>query len=710
MKIVTLGKLNLFLRHMKQSFTAPFAKADEDGNNIKATYLRKDEFSNAKTADEAKKLSSAHNIGGIPFDGTQDISLPGVSEAGIQDTSGNAATATKLRTARKINGVLFDGTQDIKIQAVDASEKGAANGIATLDDTGKVPSSQLPSYVDDVLEYADKASLPETGEAGKIYVTLDDEDIYRWSGSAYVRVNSAVSTAESATKLQTGRKINGVVFDGTQDIELPDDNVKKILIGGEEQAADKEKAVKLSEISDDELSLMLDGIKLKGAKCKMSDVYPATYRTMTEPENYLDTSEVTKMDGMFAGCAALESIPWGIDMRSCKSYTGMFSGCSKLSGVKLKNVPKDFNASDADLQDGQYTVITHRESGAWLADEEGNKSSTSKMMDYLQNQYVPKTATKLETPRKIALKGDVVGEASFDGSDNATISTVMKKAVSGISSDGGIVTLSMTDGSTATLQLVADNAGAHNAVYRGKDLTAYFNSGEMSKAIANGSFRDIFIGDYIDKAVTSPISNSTVNMRWRVAHLDYYYYKGAPNLTTHHVVLISETIIDDKIRMNSSDSTAGGYVASEMWKMTIPKYVFAIQKAFGISHVLSHKERLTSSVLESGPSAGGAGVTGTTTGVTWCDVLVNIPNEVQIYGTNIFGSSGYDIGESNLQFNLMMLNPGSQCARYNSYDFQYSLRSIFSSKAYCVVANNGTALTQFGTSNAGGVRPYFLLY
>lgn len=188
MKIVTLGKLNLFLRHMKQSFTAPFAKADEDGNNIKATYLRKDEFSNAKTADEAKKLSSAHNIGGIPFDGTQDI-------------------------------------------------------------------------------------------------------------------------------------------------ELPDDNVKKILVGGEEQAADEEKAVKLSEISDDELSLMLDGIKLKGAKCKMSDVYPATYRTMTEPENYLDTSEVTKMDGMFAGCVALESIPWGIDMRSCKSYTGMFSGCSTQFGT-----------------------------------------------------------------------------------------------------------------------------------------------------------------------------------------------------------------------------------------------------------------------------------------------------------------------------------------------------------------------------------------
>ena len=55
---------------------------------------------------------------------------------------------------------------------------------------GTVPSSQLPSYVDDILEFADLASLPVTGETGKIYVTLDDNKLYRWSGSIYVEVSA----------------------------------------------------------------------------------------------------------------------------------------------------------------------------------------------------------------------------------------------------------------------------------------------------------------------------------------------------------------------------------------------------------------------------------------------------------------------------------------------------------------------------------------
>ena len=62
---------------------------------------------------------------------------------------------------------------------------------ATLE-SGKVPASQLPSYVDDVLEFANQAAFPATGESGKIYVALDTNKIYRWSGSAYVEVSPSV--------------------------------------------------------------------------------------------------------------------------------------------------------------------------------------------------------------------------------------------------------------------------------------------------------------------------------------------------------------------------------------------------------------------------------------------------------------------------------------------------------------------------------------
>lgn len=69
------------------------------------------------------------------------------------------------------------------------SEKGQANGYAGLDGTGKVPAAQLPSYVDDVVEYANLVSFPGTGETGKIYVALDTNKTYRWTGSVYVEIS-----------------------------------------------------------------------------------------------------------------------------------------------------------------------------------------------------------------------------------------------------------------------------------------------------------------------------------------------------------------------------------------------------------------------------------------------------------------------------------------------------------------------------------------
>lgn len=66
---------------------------------------------------------------------------------------------------------------------------GEANGIASLDEKGYVPSGQLPSYVDDVLEYSKKESFPAEGESGKLYIDLSNNKVWRWSGSTYVNVS-----------------------------------------------------------------------------------------------------------------------------------------------------------------------------------------------------------------------------------------------------------------------------------------------------------------------------------------------------------------------------------------------------------------------------------------------------------------------------------------------------------------------------------------
>lgn len=109
--------------------------------------------------------------------------------------------------------------------AVNTSLLGAVSGVATLDGSGKVPSAQLPSYVDDVVEYANLAAFPGTGSSGVIYVTQDTNKIYRWSGSAYVEISPVAGNSDTATKLSTARTISttgdatwSVSFDGSANV------------------------------------------------------------------------------------------------------------------------------------------------------------------------------------------------------------------------------------------------------------------------------------------------------------------------------------------------------------------------------------------------------------------------------------------------------------------------------------------------------------
>lgn len=90
-----------------------------------------------------------------------------------------------------------------RISAIEQA-KGANGGYAELDNAGKVPSSQLPSFVDDVLEYASLGNFPLTGESGKIYIALDTNKTYRWSGSAYVEISSSLALGETSSTAYRG--------------------------------------------------------------------------------------------------------------------------------------------------------------------------------------------------------------------------------------------------------------------------------------------------------------------------------------------------------------------------------------------------------------------------------------------------------------------------------------------------------------------------
>lgn len=89
---------------------------------------------------------------------------------------------------------------------IDKSSAGVANGIAQLDLTGKVPASQLPSFVDDVLEFDSADSFPTEGESGKIYIAVDTNITYRWSGSQYTMISSSLALGETSSTAYPGDK------------------------------------------------------------------------------------------------------------------------------------------------------------------------------------------------------------------------------------------------------------------------------------------------------------------------------------------------------------------------------------------------------------------------------------------------------------------------------------------------------------------------
>ena len=249
---------------------------------------------------------------------------------------------------------------------------------------------------------------------------------------------------------------------------------------------------------------------------------------------------------------------------------------------------------------------------------------------------------------------------------------------------------------------IKDNAGAHNAFYRGDDITEYFNSGEMSIAIANGTFKDIFPGDYITKAIT--VDGTTYNVKWIVGDLDYHLHRGDIETTEHHILMFPEGVLG-AVRMNPTDTTEGGYLGSEMWKTTIPKYAEAIQTVFGSSHVLSHRELLTRGINDVIPG-GFSEWTGASSTWDWVFVLANIFNETMIYGSRCFSSSGYDIGECNTQVAAMRHN---KSLSFNRAGWCW-LRSIANSTFFHDASYAGDANTGHNASNTNGrVRPYFLL-
>lgn len=146
------------------------------------------------------------------------------------ETEVNTLLSGKANTSHTHAIADVTGLQTALDDKLDDSQKGAVNGLAELDASGKVPASQLPAYVDDVVEAANFAALPATGETGKIYITLDTNITYRWSGSAYVEISASLALGETSSTAYRGDR-GKIAYDHSQDVTTNPHNVTKAQVG-----------------------------------------------------------------------------------------------------------------------------------------------------------------------------------------------------------------------------------------------------------------------------------------------------------------------------------------------------------------------------------------------------------------------------------------------------------------------------------------------
>lgn len=248
---------------------------------------------------------------------------------------------------------------------------------------------------------------------------------------------------------------------------------------------------------------------------------------------------------------------------------------------------------------------------------------------------------------------------------------------------------------TKIAPLLFNNAGAHNAIYRGKSLGSTVTTAQYA-AIKAGTFDDLYIGDYW----------TIGGVNYRIAAFDYYLNSGDTNCTTHHVVIVPDTCLYNAQMHNTSsggyeggaaNTTTGGYVGSDMYKSNLEQAKTTIKSAFS-GHVLKHRIYLTNAVAN-GRASGGA----------WCDSEVDLMCEQMVYGSGIFspvsdGSNvpaNYRVEKSQLP--LFQHEPSRICNRNNWW-----LRDVITASHFAHVNGTGNA-TYDAASNSCGVRPAFCI-
>ena len=238
----------------------------------------------------------------------------------------------------------------------------------------------------------------------------------------------------------------------------------------------------------------------------------------------------------------------------------------------------------------------------------------------------------------------------------------------------------------------ADGAGAHNSLYRGKNLGSSVTSTQWAN-IKNGTFKDLFIGDYW--------RSEAIN--WRIGAFDYYYNK-ANRQTNHHILIVPDSIVSgvENKYMNATDTTNGGFSGSAMGRTWLITAREQPARVFGGEHFLTFRTFETNVVSNGRPTGG-----------IWTQRSILPMNELMIFGSHILGASNAGGSPPTVQtLDSTQLPLFAHAPEFiTESDLKpYWLRDVVSTASFAAVDHAGMPGYGNASSTTYGIRPYFCIY